>query len=341
MSDRNLKGKLSIKILEDSTEILKYLQLGISIPIWPEFNKYIRNDLEYFNAKSIILQEDKNPIGNVLLFNDDESIVYFGYIGVLNHDPNKISFLIDRIINYAKNNNYKFIRGPINIPVIIFGWGFMKEGSFESLFSTKPVNPPIYQNKFQEKGFYILHEDYTLARSRLIRFNPWKLKQYDFSDYEYFNPKDMEELFKYKSDLIRIHLENLPPTSRITPNVKGVIDSYFDYVFNFGYKFMIFFVRYKPENKIVACGTCLPNPFRKDAKGNYDSCIIYSSVVEPEHRRKGLGMLMYGETARQMWKKKIKYICGPIPTDNINTIAYAKKLGGIHSRTHLILEYEI
>ena len=104
---------------------------------------------------------------------------------------------------------------------------------------------------------------------------------------------------------------------------------------------MIFFVKYKPENKIVACGTCLPNPFRKDAKGNYDSCIIYSSVVESEHRRKGLGMLMYGETAHQMWKKKIKYICGPIPANNINTIAYAKRLGGMHSRTHLILEYTI
>ena len=52
-------------------------------------------------------------------------------------------------------NAYKKIKGPVNIPAIIFGYGFMEEGSLDNLFIAKPVNPPVYQNCFLEKGFII------------------------------------------------------------------------------------------------------------------------------------------------------------------------------------------
>ena len=46
MSIIPLKNELSIRILNNPSEILKYLQIGISIPILPEYHKYILDDLK-------------------------------------------------------------------------------------------------------------------------------------------------------------------------------------------------------------------------------------------------------------------------------------------------------
>lgn len=338
---KKLKKKLSTRVLTDSSEILTYLQLGTSIPILPNLSKYIINDLEYFKASSILLLEGGNPAGQVLIYDDERETLFFGYFGVLNHNSVKINFLIDELIKYAKEKEYKFIRGPINIPVIIYGWGFMKEGSLENLFIGKPVNPPIYPNTFLKKKFYVKSEQVTWLGSRMPRFDPWKLKKYDFSDYEYFYPNDITDFKKYKTEFLRIHAENLPSSAQITPNVSGVFDSYADFVFRYGFNFMIFFVKFKPTEKIVACGAYLPNPFRKDSKGNYDSCVIYTWAVEPKHRRKGLGMLMYGATSQLLWKHKIKCGIGPMPKSNTANMGFAIKLGGVISRTHLIMEFKI
>ena len=339
--DRNvLRYELTHNILNNPKEILKYLQIGINIPIWSEFDKYILNDLEYYQAKSFLLYEDGNLIGNSLIFDDGHETLYFGYFGVINNETDKILFLIDLIIDYARDNNFKFILGPINIPVIIYGWGFMKAGSLNNLYACKPVNPPIYQKLFLKKGFSIKHEDITWEGSPLPRINPWKMKQYDFSDYEYFNPNDFNEFLKLKPDFLRLHTENLPPSSRITPDVAGVVDNYIRYIFEYGHNCMLFFVRYIPTEEIIACGSYLPNPFRKDTKGNYDSCVIYTWVVDPKHRRKGITMLMYGATSLQLFKKKVIYGSGPIPSDNIANTEVANVIGGAKGRTHLVLEFK-
>ena len=148
MSIIALKNELTIRFLTDKIDILKYLQIGISIPIWQELHKYILKDLEFYQTRSILLLEDGNPVGNALIYNDKSDVLYFGYFGVLNHEENKILKLMDEIVKYARKNSFKIIRGPINIPGIIYGWGFMKEGSLGNLFSGNPINPPIYQNLF-------------------------------------------------------------------------------------------------------------------------------------------------------------------------------------------------
>ncbi len=340
MSIIALKNELTIRFLTDKIDILKYLQIGISIPIWQELHKYILKDLEFYQTRSILLLEDGNPVGNALIYNDKSDVLYFGYFGVLNHEENKILKLMDEIVKYARKNSFKIIRGPINIPGIIYGWGFMKEGSLGNLFSGNPINPPIYQNLFLKNGFFIKNEQNTWE-GFLPRINPWKLKAYDFSDYEYFNPKDIDDFKKYKDIFLKIQEENLPSSARITPSIANVMDNYIEYIFEFGYNFMIFFVRYKPTDEIVACGNYLPNPFRKDNMGNYDSCITYTWAVIPEHRRKGLTMLMYGATSLQAWKKKIRYGGGPMGSNIKTNAGMAKKIGGKIGRTHLILEREL
>ena len=276
-----LKREINIRILSDIDEIIKYLQIGVNIPIWPELYQYIICDLEKFQAKSILLLEDGNPAGHVLIFHDKKEILYFGYFGVINHEENKISRLIDEIIKVSKTHGFNKIRGPINIPGIIFGWGFMKEGSLSNLFPCNPVNPPIYQDIFLKKDFYIANIQNTWE-GYLPRINPWKIKSYDFSNYDYFNPKNLKELMELKSIFLKIQSENLPPSAQITPSGVDVFNNYTKFIFDFGYNFMVFFVRYKPTQEIVACGSYIPNPFRKDDKGNYDSCLTLTWAVVHE-----------------------------------------------------------
>jgi len=332
---------LTSQILNEPNEILKYLQIGINIPIWPEFHEYILHDLNYFQAKSIIIKVDGNPVGNVLIYNENMEILYFGYFGVINDNENYISFLLSELLNYARENQFKLIRGPINLPTVIFGWGFMQEGSLESLFVGKPVNPPIYQRLFFKNGFYVKIEEKSWEGS-YIRFNPYKLKIFDYSDYEYFNPKDWNNMMELKEEFLKMHAENMPETARITPNIEGLFDSYVDYVFKYGHNFMIMFIRYKPTGKIVGCGSCLPNPFRKDTKGNYDSIVAYSWAINQEHRKKGLTLLMFGATSLQAWKKKLRYTSTPTGgEENLRITKFANFINLQNKRTHLILELNL
>ena len=339
MVDGSLNKKdLSIKLIVDKYEILNYLQIGITLPIWKEFDKYILNDLEFYRAKSLLLTENGNPTGHCLLYDDNTSVLYFGYFNVINHEEFKIQFLIERIIEYAKENKFKTIRGPINIPTIIFGWGFMKEGSISNLFPGNPVNPPIYYKLFQDISFKIYNIQHTWE-GYLPRINPWKVKKYDFSDYDYFYPQDFEELMQLKEIFLKIQSENLQRSARITPSASNVFDSYAEYVFKYGYNFMFFFVKYKLTQEIVECGSYVPNIFRKNAKGEYDSCITLTWAVSPKHRRKGLAFLMYGATSLLLWKKGIRYGGGPMSDKNKENAEMAKKVGGMIRRTHLLLEY--
>jgi len=334
------ENTFNFQIINDSNEIIKYLFIGTNIPIWQEFYKYILHDLNYFKAKSINLKKNGNPIGHVLVFSDGSDVLYFGYFGLLGHFREHILFLVDKLIEFAEKNNFKLIRGPINIPAIIYGWGFMKEGSDTSLFIGKPVNPPIYQELFIEKGFYVKTEEISWEGG-ILWFNPWKIKKYNFNEYEYFNPKNLREFSKFKGDYLRIHSQNLPPNAQLTPKINFLMDNYAEFIFDFGHSFMLIFVRHKPSDKIVACGTCIPNPFRKDDKGNYDSCIAFTWAIEPEYRKKGLSMLMFGETSRRAWKMKMRYISAPVERENLTNKIVENKLFLENKRTHIILEKKL
>ena len=335
------RTNITFKTLTDPNDILKYLPIGINIPIWTEFHKYILHDLNYFKAKSIILEEEGNPLGNVLVYSDNKKILYFGYFGIINHNEKYISWLIDKLANYAQENNFKLIQGPINIPTVIYGWGFMQKGSSENLFIGKPVNPPVYQELFLKKGFYVKIEEKTWE-GPYLKFNPYRLKKYDYSNYEYFNPKDLEEFIELKWEFLRVNANNMPESGVITPSIAGLFDNYADFVFKYGHNFMIIFIRYKPTGKIVACSSCLPNPFRTDDKGNYNSIVAYTWAIDSEHRGKGLTFLIWGATSLQTWKKKLKYTSIPAGIEGTKHFKkFAKFVNLQNTRAHLILELRL
>jgi len=329
------------KILTDSYEILKHLPMGISLPIWEEFHKYILHDLNYFKAKSIILEYFGNPAGHVLVYSVDDKILYFGYFGVANHNQKYITLLLDELIRFAKEKKYKTIRGPINIPTVIYGWGFMKEGSEEDTFVGKPLNPPIYQKIFFEKGFQVQLEEFSWE-GHYLKFDPYKIERLDFSQYEYFTPKNWEELMALKPHFLIINTQNMPESGKVTPGIEDLFDNYADYVVKYGGFYMLFFVRYKPTGKIVACGSLLPNPFRKDSRGRYDSFVAFTWAVHRRHRKNNLIILMWGSTSLNTWKKKLRYLSGVTGNDEALLFSKFAKLVNLQERRrHLVLELSL
>ncbi|MGQ4873427.1 MAG: hypothetical protein ACP6IY_05060 [Promethearchaeia archaeon] len=332
-------NNIKFQINNNPDIILKNLHYGISIPVLKEFEKYILKDIQSANARSIILLDGNEILGHSLIFYQN-NICYFGFFKVNNDDAELIEILMNKIISEAKELNMKQILGPINIPTIIFGWGFMKEGSKTSLSLAKPVNPPIYQEIFYKNGFNLKVEQLTWE-GRLVRVNPYKNPRYNFDDYEVIFPNDRDHLMELKDIMLELHAKNLPPSARITPNIENSFENYADFVLEFGDLYMFYFTRYKPIDKIVACGTAMPNIFIKDRNGNVKDLILYSWVVEPEHRKKGLITLMYYEMMLRAKKDKYRTISGPIATDNVANTGVAQSHGLITTRSHLILELEL
>ncbi|MFX1398738.1 MAG: GNAT family N-acetyltransferase [Promethearchaeota archaeon] len=337
-----LDQKLDIKIKELSNpyEIVRNLHIGTKIPILKEHFNYIINDLVYFQSKSLLLIENDEPIGHVLVYHAREEILYFGFYGLTIDREDYILLLVDEIIRYALKYKFKVIRGPINIPTIIYGWGFMKEGTKSDIFIGKPVNPLIYPKIFIKRGFYIHHEEKTYE-GETIQFNPYENRRYDFSDYEIFTPKDWEELMEFKDIFLSLNNENLPATSKITPHIDNVFENYVSFVLEYTGPYMILFIRHIPTGEIIACCGCVPNPFRKNRYGILDSFFANSIVIRPDHRKKGLSLLIAGTFSKILREHGLKNALTSVVSNNINSISLFKKLGYKSTRLHCLLEMKL
>ena len=286
-----------------------------------------------------MLTVDGNISGHVLLFHENDDILYFGFFGVINHDKNKIGFLLNSLIEYGKLNKFSKIIGPINIPTFIYGWGFMEEGSESSLYIGKPINPPIYQELFFKKGFILKTKELSFE-GPLIKVNSKILKNFDSENYEIYNPKSWEDILRFKPKFYRLQ-SNLPRASVITPGTQHLYENYVNFVKNYGGLFLFVFLKYKITDDIVGCWFIKPNPFRKNESEIYDSVEGYIILLEKEHQSKGLGLFLTLYSAIEVWDNSIRYNSSPIESNLKRSIRLANKIGQKHKRTHLILEYSI
>lgn len=358
------------EIITDPIQILEHIQIGISIPVLPEFHKYIKKDLQEYDAKAIFLKEKgyedtfgkmtDNVIGFCLVYNDGSDILFFGFFRVYDHSNENVEILLNTLITYAKEKGFKRIRGPINVPASIFGWGFMQEGSRKDLFIGSPINPPIYQKKFKEKGFIVLFQEdrYDMPALRMDPHKDNKLismginkgyyenNPFDTGDYEYefINPTQ-EELRKIKEEFISLNARFMPPSAQISPTKSHVYDGIVDFIHEFGARWMIWIVREKATGKMVANGYVIPDPFHRNKKGELNSISFHAWVVDSDHRRKYLAMLMYGFTSIQAKNRKTPHFITrgswPVGAENIANASAAQKMGGKKDRSHLILELEL
>lgn len=292
-----------------------------------------------FKTKSLILLENENIAGHVLVYHEDTDILYFGFFGVLNHELEKIDYLISQLIDYGKQNNFSRIIGPINIPTLIYGWGFLENNGNTNLYISKPINPPLYQELFLKKGFIVKTRELSLE-GPVLKFSEKMLSNYDTDNYEVFHPNNWNEVLEFKQTFFTLNV-NLPPGSLITPGLSNLYENAVKFIKNYGQLFMITFLRYKPTNKIVGSFVCVPNPFRKNNVGIYDSFVAFSILIEKEHQAKGMGGILALRAVNAAWINNIRYNATPVESNAFRSISICKKFGLKIKRAHLILEYQI
>ncbi len=345
----------SAVITGDKKEIARYLPLGTSLPILPAFRKYINRSLDRFQDVNSILLEVKretpfnnnadNIEGHVLMYNDGSDTLFFGFFGVFDHDPDKIDYLLDQVVDYATKKGYKRIRGPINVPSNLFGMGFMEEGSSKELFICRPVTPPIYISRFLNSGFKsIIEEDqYDCALFSFNPMDPSNPLSKQFADYEFVYFRSKEEILEYVDDIIDMHVTYMPPSASVTPQIRGSAEEIIDIVCEFGRPEMVWIVKYKPTDEIISCGYILPNMFSSDENGNLDSISMHDWLVHPDHRRNGLTVYMWGMLSQELMAPKghLTYGIWQVGKENIANSKAAQKMGGILKRTLVIFEKEL
>lgn len=330
----------SITLLNEPSEILKFLQIGTKIPIWHEFHKYILHDLKFFKAKSILLADEGNIVGHILVFDDECKNLYFGFFGVINDTKSQINFLIQNLIKYAKTNNYKKIIGPINIPAIIFGWGFMEEGSIDTLYIGKSVNPPLYNKLFIKNSFEVRSVQQSWE-GELPKILLEMIKETSFKDYAVFSPTDSKELKRLLGIMIKLNLKNMPTQSIVTPRVNEVIGNYIQFSVDYGGYSLFKFIKYKKTGEIVGYMASLPNPFRKNSDDIHDSFSPFAIVIDIQHRGKGLSWYIMREVIRDANKNGIHYFSTPLESKHEVSLILGEKLNLKTTRKHIIYEYSI
>ncbi len=357
------KSHFKIRIITTPKQIIQHLFLGTSLPILPEFREYILKDLTLFGAKALIMEnmeiheefgEETDNIEGISLIYDDgnKDLLYFGFFGVFDHSPIKIEYLLEALITYAKKEGYKYIRGPINIPVTIFGWGFLLRGSKKDFHMRYNLNPPIYPELFQEKGFYTKIKEYECAMPILLIYpnripikKDGKIVMATFDEFEYSNP-GRDGMMKIKEEFLDLFARNLPESAAITPKPENTFDNLVKFIFDHGKEWMMWIVRYKPTGKICAGGYIIPDIFLRDENGELFGADLHAWVVDEEFRRRGLTVYQYAMTFQGAKKEKFPFHRGQgylsVAVDNeANLTNVKKRMAGKIIGAKVILEIEL
>jgi GNAT superfamily N-acetyltransferase len=309
------------------------LHFGTQIPVKKEFHEFILSDFKVFQPISLLLKENGSIKGHCLLFQVDK-ILYFGFFNIKDHDPIKIDYLIKKLISYAEKHHCQTIIGPINIPTIIYGWGFMEEGSVSSLFRAKPINPAIYVDKFKEYEFTIKTQQFSWE-GPLPTIDQEILKGYDFHDFEIIDLASWEEFKDYTEAVIALNFRNFPPESLLTPKVEQVAQNYVNFFMKFGDLYMVSLLKEKNKDKIIGYISSLPNPFRAD------SFSLYTMALDEEYRNEGLGWYLVKSVLDKGRVHGMKYMSSPIERSNRITQVMSKRGGLKLLRTHSIFKYTV
>jgi hypothetical protein len=339
---------MNYKIIENPDQILEVIQTGTHLPVLPELKKYIRFDLVDLKCKSLVIyseDQENKPIGHTLVFPINQQMLGFGYFNVQGNREDIISTLISLLISYAKDCGCSEIYGPLNVPIYIFGFGFLQEEAKPFIYGGHSFHLPIYHQLFEKHGFEIKMK-YRSYEVVMVPINPYALPNLDFSDYKMCNPQTREEFDSVKGKWLDLHAMHMPSEIRLTPNPQSEVSSLVDYVFEFGYNYLLFWIEYMKSGEFVAAGAVPPNCFHLWEKGpklgHCKSYLGFDFVVAKDHRNKKLSILMWGDTTTKGIEKgrsaKLNYL---VEEDNTYSIKIIQRFGGVHKYTYLLMKLKI
>jgi GNAT superfamily N-acetyltransferase len=322
------------EVVQEPEEIVSLLPMGTNLPLMPEFEKYILFDINHFHARSLVIKEKAKPVGHAVIFYIDKKILYFGFFGVAEDARERIELLIDELIAFGRKEGFETLKGPVNVPTIIFGWGFMEEGSSKSQIVHKPVNSPMYPQVFRKKGFSeVLRE--TSFEGSFDRSTTSFAKVDGFDDYELVVFETWEEVANIKVEFLKLNVKNLDPRSVVTPSSAVVFDNYLEFIKQYGDPSMMVFTRFKKTSKFIGCLFATPNPFDKH------SCVFFAMVVDKKHRNKGVGWWMMDKLINNCLEIGISSCIGITGNHVKYTKHICEKLGWKAKRTHTVFTYSL
>jgi hypothetical protein len=335
-----IQESIVVKKLTDPNQIFSNLQNGTNLPVTEALKKYIVSEIERMNAFSIVLEDNSQQdnsqqdnsqqvIGHCLLY-EWESVLYFAFFQTKNDDVKIISELIDQIIAIAKDHKCTAIRGPINLPPIIYGYGFAEEDSDEDVFATAPFSSPVYIEIFEQRKFSVWH--------RVLHFRvplmPISLqKKWDVGPVDFSHPET------WKKEFIEIQMKVFPPSAQVTPNRAPAFNDYMEFIQEFGYQEMVAFAR--DNGKVIGTGWGTPDPFNLTAKGKCKNIVLFGGAILPEYQKQGVLKEMIFDFADKVAKTGIRWGEMPIADDNIGSITMAKSYGGRQTRSHVIMGIDL
>lgn len=316
-------------VIERLKDIITFLPMGTNLPLWTDFRKFVTFDLNLFNARALVIKENGNPVGQTVVFYADKKTLYFGFFGVSDGASHRIEFLIDELIKFGRKAGFETLKGPVNIPTIIFGWGFMEEGSATSKIVHKPSNLPIYPEIFRKKGFSEALKEHSYEGS----FNkvPTNFTRNDLSnEYELVVFNSWEEIAAIKVEFLKLNVRNLDPRSVVTPSSADVFENYLGFIKQYGDPSIMVFALYKKTNKFIGCLVATPNPFDKT------SCVFFTIGVDKKHRNKGIGWWMMEKLIDNCLKIGINSCIVIVGSHVIGGRHICERLGFKITRTHTV-----
>ena len=319
-----------IKTLTDSNQIFSKLQNGTNLPVMESLKKYIVNEIERMNGFSIIIENGTGQVvGHSLLYEWDH-IMYFAFFSAKNDDVEMINKLMNEIQRIAKEKKCKSILGPVNLPPIIYGYGFAEAGSEPTIFASAPHNNPIYIELFKQRNYTIWHRvlHFRIPLSPIKLENKWDVHAVDFSKPD-----------EWKKDFVEIQVKTFPPSAQITPNRLPAFNDYMEFIQEFGYEEGVLLAHH--EGKAIGAGWATPNPFDLNEKGKCQTLLLFGGAVLPEYQRLGvLKEIVFG------FYNSISHIGHtfgemPIADDNVGSCKMAVSYGGKQVRSHVIMELKL
>ncbi|MCP4762739.1 MAG: hypothetical protein GY870_13250 [archaeon] len=332
LGKNKVTDSIKFDIVTDYDKVFESLHHGINLPVFEALRKHVINEISHLKANSIIMRNDWGEILGHTIVYDYEGVLYFGFFAIKNDIRSNCYFLIEELKNLASQRNCHIIRGPMNIPTTIYGWGFSEKDNDPTPFAMAPYNNPVYIDYFKEAGFYVWH--------RLLRLKIKLMKMPFRKKHDIWEP-DFNDRDSWLPIFTDLQKRLYPPSSCLTPNRNDDTMNYMvDLIQDFGNEFLINFAN-NDEGKTIGLGYALPNVFDIDENSQCCSLVFYGGVIEKEYRKKGIITNMMMGFQRKSWANGITNGEWPIGDDNKGALKAGQSIGGKVTRSFSIMEIEI
>ncbi|MBD3350082.1 MAG: GNAT family N-acetyltransferase [Candidatus Lokiarchaeota archaeon] len=327
MMQRNIS--LFKEVITEPNQIFETLQHGINLPVKNDFSDLVLAEIKGLNMKSLVLKDDLNRILGHTIYFEDQDTLYFGFFKAKNDNKKYISVLLEELEEIASNRNVSIIKGPINPPPMIFGFGFSEAGSDTSIAAGTPYTDPIYIKKFKTKGYDVWHRFfwYNIPIRNTGQKIVWPVQSGDFQNTDW-----IFEMLDLQSTLF-------PESAQITPKRNLTVHQTLQFIKKYGYEECFYLVY--DEGKMAGFGYCSPNPYDLNELNKCQSVLLMGTAIQPRYQGKHLLTSMFAKFADNCERLGIYHGEWVVGEDNVPSIMAAKSFGGKKIRSYVILEKTI